>query len=124
MATADEILEVRKNTNTTSTDYDDPTVSELIDGSTVECASATIWKWELAKLTASAAGLKKASVGVESHEFQSLKDKMDYYKGMYEFWKGECQDSQGYGTSALVKASQPEVAGVVSEDELSELAEY
>ena len=118
MATVDERAEVRSNTNTTETEYDNDTLDELIDAGSVECASATIWKWELAKVGKNSS-LKASSTGVESHTFNSIKEKMDYYKGMYEFWKGECQESQGYNTSAIVKATPQSVGGVLTEDQIN-----
>ena len=119
MATSAEILEVRNNTNTTTSDYSDAVIEQLIDDTSVECASATIWKWELAKLgKAAAQAVKKSSGGVESHEFNSIKDQMGYYRDMLKFWTQECKDSQG-NSSGLFKATQPSVGGVVTEDQLS-----
>ncbi len=122
MATAAEILEVRNNTNTTISDYSNIIIEELIDNSSVKCASATIWKWELSKLGKDAAkGIKQSSTGVESHTFNSIKDQMDYYKFMFEFWKEECEESKGTHTSAFVKAEPKSVAGVITEDQINEL---
>ena len=90
MATADQLTEVRNNTNTDSTDYSDIVVNGLIDASSADCASATIWKWETAKLGKEVAkGIKKSTGGVESHEFQGLKDQLEYYQGMYKYYKQE-----------------------------------
>jgi hypothetical protein len=121
MATSEQIEEVRRNTNTTVSDYNDTVVGDLIDNSSVECASATIWKWELAKLGAdSAKGIKSSKGGIESHTFNSIKEQMDYYKGMYDFWKAECDKSQNKGSSYLTKVYRPSVGGVVTEDQAIE----
>ena len=120
MAIPTDLEQVRRNTNTTSTDYTDVEVQSLIDAGGVNCTSAQIWQWEMAKLTAKAAGLKKSSGGVESHEFQALKDQMDFYKSQYDFYKELCDEDKGYGTS-LLKARPQSVAGVITQEDLDEL---
>lgn len=119
MATSDEILEVRNNTNTTTADYSDTVVGGLIDDSSVECASATIWKWEMAKVPANY-GLESASTGTEAHKFPTLDKAMDYYQKMYDFYKKECEDSKGAGSPALIKARPKSVAGIITKEDIIE----
>lgn len=119
MATADQILEVRNNTNTTTADYSDVVVGGLIDDSSVECASAKIWTWEYAKIAKDfGRSIKKAAGGVESHEYNSLKDIMSSYKEQLDYWTEQCRRSQG-NLSSLAKATQPSVGGVLTQDQIN-----
>ena len=120
MATTTEILDVRNNTNTTTEQYSDVIIGGLIDDSSINCASATIWRWELSKLGTVASGLKKSSAGVESHEYQSISDQMNYYDKMYNMYSNLCKQENGVGVVRMIKVEQPNVGGVVTEDQINE----
>jgi hypothetical protein len=123
MATAAEIEQVRNNTNTTTADYSDEVVGDLIDDSSVNCASLQIWRWEYAKLGANAAtAIKKATGGIESHEYNSIKDQMEFYKEMIKMYEDLCKEDQGIDTPYLIPTKLTEVGGVVTQDEIDELS--
>ena len=122
MATAAEITTVRLNTNTTASDYSDETVGDLIDDSSVNCASLQIWRWEYAKLGANAAtSVKKATGGIESHEFNSVKDQAEYYIQMIAMYNDLCKEDNGTDTPYMVPTKLTTVGGVVTQDEIDEL---
>ena len=123
MATSEQIEQVRKNTNTTSSDYSDSVVGDLIDASSVNCASLQIWRWEYAKLGANAAtAIKKANGGIESHEYNSVKDQMEFYKEMIAMYEELCKEDQGTDVAYMVPTKLTTVGGVVTQDELDELS--
>ena len=120
MATADEILKVRNNTNTTSSQYDDLVVGELIDNSSINCASYQIWLWETAKIVTKAGNIKKASAGAESHEWNDIKSQLDVYQKMSDFYEKKCNEDNGEGTCMLIKTTQPRVGNIITQDEIDE----
>jgi len=86
MASATEILQVRRNTSELeTTTYDDSTVSGLIDDSSVNLASGTIWLWKAAAY----AELVNVS---EAGASRAMSDLFKHAQEMAAYWTGKGEE--------------------------------
>lgn len=127
MATLSQIEEVRHlidDLDSTDEEFSNEFIGKYIDSEGCEvCAAKKLYQLRISKLGKEVAkGVKSSSMGIEKHDFQSLKDQLEYYKSMYTFYKEECDKENGYG-SMFVKSKRTNVGGVITQDEVDELVE-